>query len=78
MDGGRKFVSHSTRIDKRYFDKTAQEWRETAFLNKQDLATLHVMLPQVHDWIREDIEQARSNDYDNRNDTETPREVEPF
>jgi len=76
-EDGREFVSHSIKIDKRYYDKAAQEWKETTFLNAQDIANLHIMLPRVHDWIREDIEKARSADIPTT--TEQPEEsVIPF
>jgi len=69
-DDGSDFVTHSTKIDKRYFDRTTNEWKETGFLSKQDVASLQQLLPKAYDWMRQDIEDQRAERRSDREEQE--------
>ena len=50
-DQGRIVVKHSVKIQKRFFDKTSGEWRDTDYFFANDLPRLRLLAEKAFEYI---------------------------
>ena len=60
-DQGRTVVTHSVRIQKRYFDNTSSEWRTTEYFFSSDLPRLCLVAQKAFEYIALGESEDRSS-----------------